>query len=75
VAAPHIPPEFYTTTEVASVLRVDPATVRNWVRAGRLPATATPGGRHLVPRAAVEAALTPAPERKPPRCPCYDFPY
>lgn len=28
--------EFYTTTEVAAMFRVTPATIRNWIREGKL---------------------------------------
>nr|WP_157255102.1 helix-turn-helix domain-containing protein [Nonomuraea typhae] len=34
-----------TAEEVAEVYRVNPATIRRWVREGRLKAVPTPGGR------------------------------
>lgn len=37
-------PEFLTVPEVATRLRVDPATVRRWIEAGTLPAVKP--GRH-----------------------------
>jgi excisionase family DNA binding protein len=46
--------EYLTTGDAARVLRVDPATVRMYERAGRLPALRTPGGLRLFARSDVE---------------------
>lgn len=37
-----------TTGQVAVLAGVDPKTVGNWIRAGKLGSTKTPGGHHLV---------------------------
>ena len=39
-----------TVAEVAAELRVNPATVRRWITAGRLPAITLPGGSYRIER-------------------------
>ena len=54
-------PKFLTVAEVASVLRVDPRTVRRWIAEGRMSSYRThPGrtGRVLVARDAVGRFLS-----------------
>lgn len=51
--------EFLTVAEVAQALRVNPETVRRWIRAGALPATRV--GRDYRIAAAVLDGLTGAP--------------
>lgn len=46
-----------TVTEVAAELRVNPETVRRWIKTGRLAGIVTPGGTYRVPRHAVEAVM------------------
>ncbi len=41
------PTEYLTTAEVASELRVNPETVRRWVRAGELPALPVGSGYRI----------------------------
>ncbi|MFA5401711.1 MAG: helix-turn-helix domain-containing protein [Dehalococcoidia bacterium] len=55
--------KFYTTTEAAAMLRVDPLTIREYIASGKLPAT-KPAGKWLIPQESVnnflqsDAALT-----------------
>ena len=37
-----------TVTQVAQMVGVNPATVRRWITAGKLPALCTPGGHYRV---------------------------
>ena len=39
--------DLLTTAEVAAYFQVDPASVRRWVKSGRLAAIKTPGGGSL----------------------------
>lgn len=56
--AAHQPKPLMKVPEVAALFEVDPETVRVWVRAGKLRARRTPGGRVLVfLRSDVEALL------------------
>ena len=49
----------YTPNEVADMLKVSPATVRNMIRRGHLPATKFPGTRGIyrIPATALNALL------------------
>ncbi len=50
--------DLLTTAEAATIARVRPATVRDWIRDGRLPASSPPGSRlRLVCRADLLAFL------------------
>jgi excisionase family DNA binding protein len=60
LAAP--PDEFLTVAEVATLLRVHPATVRAWKVAGRLSSWATPGGHYRFARSVVQKFLAAAAE-------------
>ena len=55
---------YLTVPEVARLLEVHQATVRRWIRDGKLPAVRLPSGVRLVPRAAVEAVLAPLRETR-----------
>ena len=57
-------PQFLLLSEVARICRAPHATVRHWIRTGRLPST-KPGRRVLVRREALEQFLRDA-ERTPP---------
>lgn len=46
-----------TPRDVAAIMRVDPRTVANWAREGRLRCVRTMGGQRRFPEAAVRAAL------------------
>ena len=47
--------------EVADILNVNPRTVSNWVRDGKIESTRGPGGRQmLIPRTEVERLLKPS---------------
>lgn len=46
-----------TVTEVATRLRVNPATVRRWITTGKLPATTLPGGVYRVAAADLDRIL------------------
>ncbi len=46
-----------TTAQVAALCGVNPSTVRNWTKAGRLPCFRLPGGHRRFLRADVEALL------------------
>lgn len=53
-----------TTSQVAKMLAVDPASVRRWATEGKLvPAVLTPGGHYRFRRADVERILSPADAR------------
>jgi excisionase family DNA binding protein len=39
-----VPPTSFTVKEAADRLRVDPITIRRWIRSGRLKAFKLPGG-------------------------------
>ncbi len=45
--------EYFSTGEAAVLCSVTPDTVLKWIRAGKLPATRTPGGHHRIPRNAL----------------------
>lgn len=47
-----------TVAEVAALFRVDPETVRRWVKMGKLRAVMLPSGRVRVRREDVEAFMT-----------------
>jgi len=55
---------YLTLREAADALRVEPDTVRRWIRRGSLPAVRTPGpngrGRLRIAREDVVLALSPA---------------
>ena len=42
-----------STGQIAALAGVDPKTVGNWIRKGKLEASKTPGGHHLVPASEV----------------------
>lgn len=44
-------------SEVAAIFRVEPDTVRGWLRTGKLASISTPGGRRRVRDAEVRAKL------------------
>lgn len=44
MSAEHPQPEYMTPQEVAALFRVDPSTVRRWVRLGKIDSHRTPGG-------------------------------
>jgi excisionase family DNA binding protein len=46
-----------STGQIAALAGVDPKTVGNWIRKGKLEATKTPGGHHLVPASEVRAKV------------------
>jgi excisionase family DNA binding protein len=56
-------PALATAAEVAELCRVDAATVRRWIDAGKLPAIRLPGGNLRIRRSDVDAFL--APEQQP----------
>ena len=50
---------FYTTAEVAAILRVSLGAVRQWVQEGKVPATRVgPRGRYRIPAQAIERLLS-----------------
>lgn len=50
-----------TTADVAAIYQVEPETVADWVRAGKIRAVRTPGGRALrFLRSEVEPTFSPA---------------
>lgn len=51
------PDRLLDISTVAYRLRVTPATVRNWIRAGKLLAERTPSGRRRVRQSALAALL------------------
>ena len=53
------PPEFYTTTEVAKILRCSLRTVQNMIQRHQLSATIIGKNRYRIPRRALEALLHP----------------
>ncbi len=53
------PPEFYTTAEVARLLRCSLRTVQNMIHRQQLPATIIGKNRYRIPRGALEALLHP----------------
>lgn len=55
--------QFHTLDEVATILRVDRATVARWIADGALPAVRTPGGRFRIAKEDVHLALKPARRR------------
>jgi excisionase family DNA binding protein len=58
--------EFLTVDEVAERLRVNPQTVRNWIRAGKCPAVKV-GRRVRIRRSALEGMESPARLKSGPR--------
>jgi excisionase family DNA binding protein len=46
-----------STGQIAALAGVDPKTVGNWIRRGKLNATQTPGGHYLVPAGEVRAKV------------------
>jgi excisionase family DNA binding protein len=53
------PPAFYTTAEVARILRCSLRTVQNMIHRQQLPATIIGKNRYRIPRSALEALLYP----------------
>lgn len=45
-ASNETPARYYSTPQVAEMFDVKPATVRDWIRGGRIKAMKLPGGRH-----------------------------
>ena len=45
---------YYTTAEVAALLRVHRSTVVRWIDEGRVEAMKTPGGMYRIPASEVE---------------------
>jgi excisionase family DNA binding protein len=56
-SVPERPPAYYTLLEAAFALRLNPLTLRRWIKSGRLPARKLPGpnGRYLLSRQALDA--------------------
>ncbi len=54
---PEIPPQPYTSSEVAALFRVDPKTVTRWADRGWLPSIRTLGGHRRFPRDEVDRLL------------------
>ena len=52
------PPEWLAIGDVARVLDVSVATVRNWERAGKITAIRTPGGQRRFKRADVDRLIS-----------------
>lgn len=46
-----------STGQIAALAGVDPKTVANWIRAGKVDATQTPGGHYLVAASEVRAKV------------------
>lgn len=46
-----------STGQIAALAGVDPKTVANWIRAGKMSATQTPGGHYLVSASEVRAKV------------------
>lgn len=65
---PERPPDspFYTTAEVATILRCSTRTVQNWITQGRLPAAIVGRNRYRVPKEAVDALVPPRQEAQTP---------
>lgn len=53
------PPAFYTTAEVARILRCSLRTAQNMIHRQQLPATIIGKNRYRIPRSALEALLHP----------------
>lgn len=49
-----------TTREVASIAKVDPATVRRWAETGELESFTTVGGHYRFSRAYIEGRFSPS---------------
>jgi len=45
---------YYTTDEAAEILNVTPATVRRWIRAGKLKAFKDPYGTYKIPESELQ---------------------
>ncbi len=45
---------YYTTDEAAKILNVTPATVRRWIRAGKLRAFKDPYGTYKIPESELQ---------------------
>lgn len=58
------PDRLLTIGAVARIAEVTTATVRNWIRSGKLTAERTIGGQHRVRSSALAAARTKAKEEK-----------
>lgn len=56
---------FLTTSEVAEKLDISTATVRRWIRSGKLSAAAYPSGQFRVPASEVERIMTPVSAESP----------
>ena len=41
---------YYTTFEISQICQVNPTTVQNWVKEGKLKAFVTPGGHRRIQR-------------------------
>ena len=46
-----------STGQIAALAGVDPKTVGNWIRKGKMTGTRTPGGHYLVPASEVRAKV------------------
>jgi len=58
MAEQHAPPEdLLTPAEVAALVFVDPKTVSRWAKAGKIPATRTPGGHRRFRRSDVQPLI------------------
>lgn len=55
--------EYYRISEVASLFRVTPQTVRKYARDGKIPTATTPGGQTIYPKQDIDALLPQRPTR------------
>ena len=69
LSTPTRPPDspFYTTADVARILRCSLRTVQNMIQQGRLPATIVGRNRYRIRKDALDAMIQPTKEAK---CPC-----
>lgn len=56
-----VPDRLMRPKEVAKIYGVEPETVVDWAKSGKVPATRTPGGQWRIYASAVEAPSAPTP--------------
>lgn len=56
-----MPDRLMRPKEVAKIYGVEPETVVDWAKSGKVPATRTPGGQWRIYASAVEAPSAPTP--------------
>ncbi len=66
--------KYLSTGELAEMCSVTPDTVLKWIRAGKIPATRTPGGHHRIPRGVLNDLLNKGKKIKP-KSNIFDFQY